>query len=264
MDPSPRHFPALFVSHGAPTIAIENDGWTAALEALGKELPRPRAVVIASAHWQTQGGVAVTGSARPETIHDFGGFPDALYALRYPAPGDPALARDIAQRLRATGLSAEVDEQRGLDHGAWVPLMRLLPKADVPALQLSLPMGGDPDVLLQIGKALAPLRDEGVLLVGSGGATHNLRRLRFGEREAAPMGYASEFDRWLWERVQAGDVAALRGWRDAPSARAAHPTAEHLDPLFVVLGAAQPGETAYELHAEMLYGGLSMRSFVVR
>lgn len=169
--------PALFVSHGAPTLAIEPGLAGAQLRALGSLLDRPRAIVVVSPHWMTR-GVAVTASERPETIHDFGGFPRALYDLQYPAPGSPALALRIQRRLSSAGVEARLDAQRGLDHGAWVPLLHLYPEADIPTLQVSMPYDADEAGALRLGRALAPLSSEGVLIIGSGSLTHNLYEFR--------------------------------------------------------------------------------------
>ena len=254
--------PAIFVSHGAPTLALEDaHPWSKALEALGPRLGTPKAALVISAHWQEPSALVASAAHHPETIHDFGGFAEELYAIRYPAAGAPALAADVSARLRKAGIATAVDEQRGLDHGAWVPMRRLFPKAHVPTLQLSLPYPATARELFRVGEALSPLRDEGVLILASGGATHNLRRLRWGQPSAAVEGYAAEFDAWLWDAVQRGDRAALENWQAAPSARAAHPSSEHLEPLFVALGAARPGEQAETIHHSFSLGALSLRSF---
>ena len=245
--------PALFVSHGAPTTALERDSAFARdLRGFVRGLPeRPRAIAIVSAHWQTR-GTAVTGAAWLETIHDFGGFPQALFDIQYPARGDPELARRIAEQ---TG--GEVDPRRGLDHGAWTPLLLGFPEADVPVVQVSLPYRADPFAL---GNQLAPLRDEGVLVIGSGAMTHNLGAIA----EGPPPKWAREFDAWIGEKVAAMDLTALRAWRtSAPHGTLAHPTTEHFDPLLVALGAARPGDRARLVHEGFQFGSLSMRTFAV-
>jgi 4,5-DOPA dioxygenase extradiol len=171
-------------------------------------------------------------------MHDFGGFPEALYTLDYPAPGSPGLAAEAAGLLRAAGLEAELEGQRPLDHGAWVPLRYLVPKADVPVVQLSLPRPRTPEQLLAAGRALAPLRASGVLILGSGGIVHNLRRLDW-QDATGPQPWALAFQGWVRERLAAKDLAALADWQRAPGAAESVPTSEHLDPLFVALGAAQ-------------------------
>jgi 4,5-DOPA dioxygenase extradiol len=255
----------MFISHGAPTLALEDQHpWSKALEALGQRMPRPRAALVVSAHWQEQGGFVTSGTARPETVHDFGGFPDALYRIEYPAPGDPQLARTAADRLVSAGLPAGVDAHRGLDHGAWVPLRRLYPKADVPVVQVALPWPARPEDLLKAGEALRPLRDEGVLLIGSGGATHNLRRLRWDDPASAdPEPFAAEFDQWLWQAVQKDDRAALASWQKLPTARLSHPTSEHFEPVLFAVGAADALDAPHLVHHSFAMGSLSLRSFAL-
>jgi 4,5-DOPA dioxygenase extradiol len=246
-------------------VAVEaEDPYVRSLRDLGGRLPRPRAVVVVSAHWQADVPVRVTASPRPETLHDFGGFPDELYAILYPAPGDPALAADLARRLNDTGLPAETDPRRGLDHGAWVPLKWIYPRADVPVVQVSLPLL-PPERLVRLGRALAPLRKEGVLLVGSGGVVHNLGRLHWEDKHAPADGWAESFDRWTADRVDALDAPALIDYRArAPHAALAAPTTDHFDPLFAVLGAAVPGDRASTVFEGFHYGNLSLRTFLLK
>ena len=256
--------PTLFLSHGSPMSAVEPGIAGAAWEHLGRTLPRPRAILIASAHWESS-LLMLTGNPRPETIHDFGGFPDELYAIRYPAPGDPPLAARAALLLKQAGITAGIDGCRGLDHGAWVPLRYLYPEADIPVVQLSLQPGRDTAHHLAVGRALAPLTDDGVLVVGSGHTTHNLRDWMATRGRGGPLPYATAFATWLRERLDAQDTDALLGYRDgAPEARRAHPTEEHFLPLFVALGAA--GEGA---HAEPVVEGfegpaLALDSYLFR
>ena len=255
--------PVVFVSHGAPTLALQTEHpWSKALRALGERLPRPRAAAVISGHWQERNEFAASGSLRPETVHDFGNFGPELHAIEYPAPGDPALARELAERLAKAGFKSGVDEQRGLDHGAWVPLRQLFPRADVPVVQLSLPHPTSAAELLRAGEALAPLRREGVLLIGSGGTVHNLRRISWHD-DAPPEKWALDFDRYLWEAAQRHDLEALENWRSAPGAELSHPSSEHLEPVFVALGATRKDEPVSELHASFSNGNLSLRSFAV-
>lgn len=230
--------PALFVSHGAPLFALEPGETGPALTQLGAELRRRqpvRGVLVLSPHWMSQGLRVMTGG-QPDTWHDFGGFPRPLYALQYPAPGDPALADQVLQLLQAAGLPAQADRQRPFDHGAWVPLMHLFPQADVPVVQLSLPASAGPEDVLALGQVLAPLRDQGVLLLGSGSMTHNLSEFFGGEREPAP--YVGAFARWVESALERGDLPALLDYRrQAPQAQRAHPTEDHFLPLFFALGA---------------------------
>ncbi len=254
--------PALFLAHGSPMIAIEDDDYNRTLARLAAELPRPRAIIVVSAHWETAAQVRVTTAEEQRTIHDFGGFPDALYKITYPAPGAPALAAEVLAALRANGVDAAADAQRGLDHGAWVPLRFLYPEADVPVVGVSLPVPRTADTLLAIGAALASFRSQGVLVVGSGGLVHNLRRVVFADKYASTEDWARDFDAWVAERLASGDVSGLAAWRpNAPHARLAAPTSEHFDPALVVVGAARTGERVSTVFEGFHHGTLSMRSF---
>jgi 4,5-DOPA dioxygenase extradiol len=246
-------------------IAVEDDPWGRDLREFGARTPRPRAAVVVSGHFEAPQPVRVTASPQPETIHDFYGFPDELYRIRYPAPGDPALAGDIAGRLSRAGIPAALDEQRGLDHGAWVPLRFLYPDASVPVIEVSQPAPGSPERLLAIGAALAPLRDEGVAVVGTGGIVHNLRRIDpAADGTGRVADWAREFDSWFAERLAAMDVEALADYRRrAPHAPLAVPTPDHFEPVFAVLGSASSGERATTIHAGFRYGTISMRSFAI-
>ncbi len=252
--------PTLFISHGAPSFALEPGLAGAGLAALGRSLPRPRAVLVVSPHWMTH-EPKVTLSLRPATLHDFGGFDRALYALRYPAEGAHLAALRALELLQQVGLRATGDAERGLDHGAWVPLLHLYPQADVPVFQVSLPIGLDAEGAWQYGRALAPLADEGVLVVGSGSLTHNLYEVRFGDPQAEA--YAGEFAAWVREAVHAGDEDRLRRTLEiAPHARRAHPTTEHFLPLLVAAGAASRLDPASVIEGGVLHGVLAMDSFV--
>jgi 4,5-DOPA dioxygenase extradiol len=252
--------PTLFVSHGAPTFALEPGRAGARLRALGEALPRPEAVLVVSPHWMTPAPRVATGE-RPQTIHDFGGFDPALHEMTYPAPGHPALARRAIEVLAAAGWPVAGDARRGLDHGAWVPLMHLYPRADVPVFQASLPARADAQSAWRFGEALAPLADEGVLVVGSGSLTHNLYEFRLGEaREEA---YAAEFAHWVRDAVTAGDTQRLRRALEiAPHASRAHPTPEHFLPLLVAAGAAANPLPATVVEGGIVHGVLSMDGFV--
>lgn len=253
-----KQMPTLFVAHGAPTLALETTPAHRFLRTLGAELPRPRAIVVASAHWESP-HPAVTGALAPDTIHDFHGFPPALYELRYPAPGDPALALRVAELLRSADWQATVDSARGLDHGAWVPLSLAWPDARIPVVQVSLLAGGDAAAHYRMGAALAPLRDDEVLVVGTGGITHNLRGFRGQPVDAEPPVEVVEFAEWVKDGLQAREHERLLGWEaQAPSAQYNHPTPEHLLPLFVALGAAGPDATATPLFRGYEFGVLAM------
>ena len=252
--------PALFVSHGAPTFATEPGRAGALLRAFAAGLSRPRAILVVSPHWMTR-GVVVSASLKPATIHDFGGFAAHLYRLAYPAPGAPEWAARVAAHLAARGIAFDIDDTRGLDHGAWVPLMHLYPDADIPVFQVSLPAYRAPAQFLRFGQALAGLRDEGVLVVASGSITHNLYDYLPGAGAAAP--YAGEFAEWIAARLADGDVEALLGYRArAPHAERAHPTGEHLMPLLVAMGAAGDGwKQLTRLDAGVVDGALAMDAY---
>ncbi len=241
--------------------ALETDAYTDAVERWGAALPAPRAIVVVSAHWTASGPLRVTAAPQPETIHDFGGFPDALHEMTYPAPGSPALAADIAFRLRKASILAELDDHRGLDHGTWVPLHRLRPAADIPVVQISVPVPSDPAKLIKAGLALAPLRDENILLMGSGNVTHNLRRAVFGVKDAPVQDWAQQFDAWVWGRIRRHDLLELADYRQrAPHASMAVPDQDHFDPIFFVAAAAR-GDSVEPLYEGFHFGNLSMRSW---
>jgi 4,5-DOPA dioxygenase extradiol len=254
--------PTVFLSHGSPTHAIDAGIAGRAWEELGRRLPRPRAVLIASAHWETSIPM-LTGSPRPETIHDFGGFPEELYRLRYPAPGAPEIASEIVARLKAADITTGIDGCRGLDHGAWVPLRWMYPKADVPVVQLSVQPDHDTEHHLRLGNALRPLADEGILIIGSGHATHNLRDWASSPRRQEPLSYVDAFSRWLQQSLVSGDADALTHYRDcAPDAARAHPTEEHFLPLFIAWGAAGAGATAERIVEGFEAGALALDSYL--
>ena len=261
--------PTLFISHGSPEIAIAETEATAFLRELARQIDRPDAIVVASAHFEGEGRVLISSDAASETIHDFGGFDPRLYEIQYPAPGDPALAKDIRAKVGAAGLPTRIVAQRGFDHGTWVPLMLAFPAADIPVVQISVDPSAGPKHHLKLGAALSFLRNRNVLVVGSGSFTHNLReafgRMRSGDRSAETPAWVSGFTDWMSDRIMAGDRAALSGYRvAAPYARENHPTDEHLMPLFVAIGAAGERSTATKLHASQDFGVLSMEAFAFR
>ena len=254
-------WPALFVSHGSPTLPLEQGAATDFLRQLGPSLGRPKAILVVSAHWDTA-QPAVSAAGHPETIYDFYGFPPELYRLRYPAPGAPGLAKRAAGLLADAGLQPQVDPQRGLDHGAWTSLMLMYPKADIPVTQLSIQSHLGPAHHVRLGEALRPLRDEGVLIFTSGGATHNLRELSYQRGNPVPQPWVLEFSEWLADAVLAGRREDLVGYREkAPHAVRNHPTDEHLIPLFVALGASGPGAAAQRLHSSISSSVISMDAY---
>jgi 4,5-DOPA dioxygenase extradiol len=251
--------PALFVSHGAPTFALQPGLLGPALTRLGKQLSDVRAVVVLSAHWQTA-GVQVMRTVAPETVHDFGGFPPELYRLQYRPPGAPRVSAEVARTLEAAGYKISFDDRRGLDHGAWVPLTYLIANADLPVLQVSMPYDLSAEGAVLLGNALAPLRENGVMIVGSGSLTHNLYEI--GRQVPGDLTYAQSFVAWVRRQVARRDVAALADYRRrAPSAERAHPTEEHYLPLLVALGASDAADPVQVIEGGMTYGILSMESY---
>jgi 4,5-DOPA dioxygenase extradiol len=256
-----RDLPSVFLSHGSPMLAIEDSPAGRFLDGLGAQLPRPRAVVVVSAHFMAE-ATAIGAAAHPETVHDFGGFPAALYRIAYPAPGAPELAAEIASRLETAGLTPSLRPQHGLDHGVWVPLRRMYPDADLPVVPLSVSPHRDAAWHHALGRALAPLRAQGVLVIGSGGFVHNLGDLDWRHRDAPLAPWSRDFRDWMSDRIAAGDTGALLDWaRQAPNARHAHPTTEHLMPLFVAMGAGGETPTARHLHDSFELGTLALDAF---
>ncbi len=254
--------PAVFVSHGSPMMALEPGAAGEALKHLGASLPRPKAILVISAHWD-QSAPTLSAADHPETIHDFYGFPAPLFALRYPAPGAPALAKRAADFLTAAGLPARIHPSHGLDHGAWSPLRFIYPDADIPVTQLAVQSHLGAAHHFALGRALRPLRDEGVLIVGSGSLTHNLHEFRGGAQAAGVEPYVAEFQAWVHDRISAGDTDALVDYRRiAPHAVRAHPSEEHFIPLHVALGAADNVAGAKRITDAVDYRILAMDTYV--
>jgi len=255
-----NELPSLFVSHGAPTLTIEDVPARSFLAALGQTMPRPRAILVASAHWETA-APTVSTAAKPETIHDFSGFPPELYSLKYAAPGARDVAAQAIALLDKAGLAGSAGPQQGLDHGAWVPLRLIYPAADIPVAQISIQPYLGAAHHIALGRALAPLRREDVLIIGSGGAVHNLRTISYGRHDAIPD-WARHFDDWLAVHLETGDEAALGDYRRlAPNAAQAHPRDEHLMPVFVAYGAGGAGARGTRIHASFTHGSLSMAAY---
>lgn len=253
--------PALFISHGSPMTAIDGSPAHQFLKELGHQLPRPRAILVASAHWETASPLASLATV-PETIYDFGGFPRALYEIRYPAQGAPEVAREALRLLAAAGFPAAADPGRGFDHGVWVPLHLMYPEADIPVASVSIQPHLDPAHHWRMGAALAPLREDGVLVIGSGALTHNLREFFQARREPGPAPWAVAFQDWLADALAAGRTEALLDYRrQAPFATRNHPTDEHLLPLFVALGAGGPQARFEHLHSSLDHGVLAMDTY---
>lgn len=252
--------PSLFISHGAPTFALEPGLLGANLRAMTPRLSGVKAVLVVSAHWQSR-GVRVMTSAAPETMHDFGGFAPELYRLEYRAPGAPDVALQAGRLLAAQGFAVGEDTERGFDHGAWVPMLHTFPDASVPMFQVSMPHDLDTAGAWRMGHILGGLRASGVLVVGSGSLTHNLYEVRQNGADTAP--YAREFASWVRNAVLARDTDRLIHYRrNAPHAERAHPTEEHYLPLLVAVGASSVGDSMPEvIEGGMTYGVLSMESY---
>jgi 4,5-DOPA dioxygenase extradiol len=247
--------PVLFLSHGSPMHALQPGAVREVWEGIARELPKPKAILIASAHWETA-VPEVTATAKPETIHDFYGFPKPLYEIQYPAKGDPALASRAAGLLKSFG--AKADPVRGLDHGAWSPLLHMYPKADIPVVQVAVQTELGTQHHIDVGRALAPLAQEGVLIIGSGHMTHNLRD----RSDGGPAPYASSFQSWVKQRIDAHALDELADYRRlSPDGVRAHPSDEHFLPLFFALGAAREGYRAERLYDGIEMGALAMDAY---
>ena len=235
-------FPSLFIGHGSPMNALENNHFSAAWTQIGQRVPKPRAILSVSAHWFVP-VTAVTVNREPKTIHDFGGFPEALYQVQYPAPGDPGLARRVQELL--SPVEVTLDSGWGLDHGTWSVLRHVYPGADVPVVQLSINSYLSAASHLELGQALAPLREEGVLLIGSGNVVHNLKRYNWGDPSCPAYDWASRFEQRAKQLIQAGDCQPLVNYASLGSdAEQSIPTPEHYLPLLYVLGSKLPGDRA--------------------
>ena len=256
--------PTLFISHGSPMFAVEPGLLGPRLGELGRSLPRPRAAVVLSPHWMTRDIRVQSGDAL-DTIHDFRGFPRELYALAYPAPAAPALAAEVLATLTRHGIEAHAEADRGRDHGAWVPLMHLFPEADVPVIQISQPATPSPLALLELGQALATLREHDILFIASGSLTHNLQDV-FTEHaeESGVEACVSTFADWVWQRIDEDALGELLDYRRrAPFAVRAHPTDEHFLPLFAAIGAAGRDWTQNtRIAGGIAHGALAMDSFM--
>lgn len=257
--------PAVFVSHGAPLVAMERGAYQDALRKFGAGV-RPSGIVVISAHWEASLPVRISFMERHTTMYDFRGFPPELYALKYEAPGSPAMAESIEGMLKAQGWATARETKRGLDHGAWAPLRLMYPSADVPVVQVSMPAGVGPERLYAMGEALRPVREEGWMVLGTGGIVHNLMVVNFDAREGIVDPWAGEFDQWVWERVQENDHQAIMAYRGQPNAELAVPTNDpgHFEALFVALGAGGAAAKVTPVYEGFTYANLSMRCFALK
>jgi 4,5-DOPA dioxygenase extradiol len=255
-------FPSLFISHGSPMIVLEDTPAHAFLADYGRRLGRPKAILVASAHFETAAPM-LTADAQPEMIYDFGGFPRALFEMQYPAPGDPALAAQAAALLGAAGMPAQLAAHRGFDHGAWTPLKLMYPDADIPVVEVSVQPRLSAAHHIAMGRALAPLREEGVLVMGSGSLTHNLREMSRGGGDPPAPAWVREFGDWAHDVIEAGRADEIANWLErAPSAQRNHPSPEHFLPLPVAFGAAGEGAKGRRVHASHEYGVLMMDAYL--
>ncbi len=255
---TPR-LPALFIGHGNPMNAIEDNAYSQSWRALGEKLPRPQAILCVSAHWMTRGVTLAHIGVRPKTIHDFGGFPRELFMQQYPAPGAPEAAKAVMELVRASHI--EPDLEWGLDHGAWSVLIQMFPDADIPVFQLSLDLARDPLSHLEIARELKSLREKGVLVIGSGNLVHNLGALNPG---APPYDWASEFDERLRDRIEARDAKGVAAsLNSSRTARLSHPTPEHFLPVLFPLGVADEKDELSFFNTSFDLGSISMRSFLL-
>ena len=253
--------PTFFISHGAPTLLVDRDPTTNFLESLGENIAKPESILCISAHWETELPL-VTGNSNPETIHDFYGFQKELYEFNYPCPGSSELTTKVVGKILAAGFDCNIDYARGLDHGAWVPLKLMFPKAEIPVVQLSLQRNKTPEYHYKLGLALQSLCDEDVLIICSGSATHNISGFgRFG-LNAPAQDYVIEFDNWLLNAIETNDKVTMLDYQvTAPHAQKNHPTTEHIMPLFVALGVAGENRTGRQIHQAYTYGILSMAAY---
>ena len=246
--------PGLFISHGSHMLAIEPEQVGPALHRLSINLPKPRAIIVMSAHWESE-VIEVSTATRPETWHDFSGFPHELYAIHYPAAGDPKLAERVMDMLQQANISAHANTLRPRDHGVWMPLLHLYPEADIPVVQISLPIQLSAQQIFQIGQVLSPLRHEQILLIGSGSITHNLAELIWTEEAASTPHWAASFRNWVVHQLNSNSFSAVLNWQQAPFIRQNHPTLEHLAPLFFAMGT---GNRFSLVHSSFSLGTLGM------
>lgn len=264
MKNASRHLPALFVSHGAPTVALHEDDYSFSLREFGRQIhDRCKGIVVMSSHWVT-GPVQITAADKPSTLHDFRGFQKDLYELEYPARGEPDLAKSICNRLESSNIPCILNYNRGFDHGVWIPLRFLRPEADIPVIQLSIPMALGARELLAIGHLMAPLREQGYLILGSGGAGNNLEKIAWHERNFAADRRSMMFEEWLKQKLFAAEIEDLINFADnAPDLAFAHPTHEHLLPIFFVMGSSLSGDRIQLIYEGFQYRTISMLSFAL-
>lgn len=257
-----KTMPSLFVGHGSPMNVLAHNPWTLALTALAESMPKPRAILVVSAHWVTP-GIRVTSSPSPAQVYDFFGFPDELYKIEYESPGDPGLAARTSGLLSQAGYPCREDPSRGIDHAAWAVLLHMYPAADIPILELSLDYTLESALWFEVGAALAPLRDEGILVMGSGNIVHNLYRFE-AETDAKPYPWTLKFNEAVKAAIARGDRLKLANWSlPVEESREAVPTPEHYLPLLAVLGTMREGETASVFHESFQNASIAMTGFSI-
>lgn len=246
--------PGLFISHGSPMLAINPEQVGPALHRLAMNLPQPKAIIVMSAHWESD-ALEVSTSVRPMTWHDFRGFPDELYEIRYPAPGQPELAEEILSLFADENLTAHANSTRPRDHGVWMPLLHMYPEADIPVIEISLPMHMSASEIYRVGEALAALRKRQILLIGSGSITHNLRELSWSGESSQVPEWASTFRNYVVNKLSHSDFDAVLDWKNIPYMQRNHPTIEHFAPLFFSMGT---GSRFNIVHSSFTMGALGM------
>jgi len=256
-------FPTVFLGHGTPMLAFGDDAYQRALHSFSAALPKPKAVVVLSAHSVSSNRIHVLRCVNNRIQYDFSGFPPELYEIRYPCPGSPAVADQVARLLEGAGFEVDLDTDAPLDHGIWIPLLHLYPEGTVPVVRVSLPLNLVPAQILKMGRSLARLREEGVLLVASGGAVHNLRELKWSSKNTQGADWANRFEEWLVQSLQAKNVEALMNFEEHPDFARAHPSTEHFLPLLFTVGSALPGDSFEQLFRGVQYETLSMLCFVL-
>ncbi|AOA57809.1 dioxygenase family protein [Acinetobacter larvae] len=246
--------PGLFISHGSPMLAIDPEQVGPALHRLSTNLPRPKAIVVMSSHWESN-AFEISSHSRPETWHDFRGFPEPLYQIRYPAPGSPALAEQMIQLFSSYDFVLHPNSTRPRDHGVWVPLLHMYPDADIPVLELSLPRQATAEQLFEIGQIIAPLRQQQILIIGSGSITHNLSELSWQDPNAQVPSWASDFRNYVAYHLKHGLYEKVLAWQSIPEVQRNHPSLEHLAPLFFAMGT---GSISSIVHSSFSMGALGM------
>ena len=256
-------YPSVFISHGSPMLAFGEDAFSSMLEKFAASLPKPKAVVFISAHSVSSETVHILKTDQNTIMHDFNGFPDELYEMNYQCPGEPAVADQVSQLLLKDGFQAKIDTESALDHGIWIPMKHLYPNGDVPVVRVSLPLNLTPAKILKLGHALAPLREEGVMIIASGGAVHNLRELRWSHKTLEGAAWATEFEEWLVSMLSKKDVDSIVNAEEHPHFYQAHPSQEHFLPIIATIGAALPGDQLQILNRGVEYFSLSMLCFAL-